>query len=148
MIKTIEKHWLIISIFLLLAIMASFFLWPSMVQTISWGIIGLGVFMLAIFTINRNYISHTQGRISRMIFLRNTILEVLGVVISIAASVWVAGQFIAKIIPAVYDSAETARPGSGPMAGMLAGLLVALCVGLAAGVAVRWIWRGLTRKLE
>jgi hypothetical protein len=146
MITILEKHWLLISILLLLAILASFILWPSMAQTLSWMLAFSGVVLTIIFIARRKNLSYQQGRITRIAMIRDIVFELLGTVMAISVAVWLAGKATAQIIPAVYEAALDIHPGWVPVAGMLAGLVVALCVGLGVGLLMRWTWGRLTRK--
>jgi uncharacterized membrane protein YuzA (DUF378 family) len=148
MIKTIEKNWFIITVLFLLIIMAALLLRPSIAQTLSYVIIGLGTVMLSVFAVRKNHQYRQQGRISRMDFLRNVILEVLGIVGAVVAAAWLAGQAMSRIIAVVYAAAESARPGSGSAAGMITGIIVALCAGMGVGLVIHWIMGRLTRKIR
>jgi hypothetical protein len=148
MITKLEKHLTAIFIILLLAILACYLLWPSLAQAFSWTVAVSGVVLMAIYFTRRNYLSYQQGLITRFALIRNIVFELMGIVITISVTVWLAGKALARVLPAVYITVLAVRPGWVPMAGMLAGLIVALCVGLGVGLVMRLVWGILTGLVE
>ena len=140
MIATIEKHWLIISILLLLVILACFLLWPSMAQTLAWILALSGVVLTTVFIARKYYLYYQQGRIPRRTMIRGFVIEVLGIVVTISLSVWLAGKAMVGVLPVVYKTTLAIKPGWVPMVGILAGFLIALFVGLGVGLVMRWVW--------
>lgn len=144
--KTLEKYWLVISAIILLFILAAFLLWPAVTQPLSGILIIAGLGIAIIFSIRRHLQSIQQGKISRNAAIRNIIIETLGILLSVAAAVWLTGKAASWIVPIIAYAAEAARPGMGLPAGILAGLLVALCIGLGVGFLMRWGWSKLVKS--
>lgn len=137
MIKIFEKHWLLISMLFLLAVLASFILFHTIAQPLSWILIIAGIGIAVFFSVRRNFQSFQQGKFSRASAIRNILIEILGMLLSIAAAVWLTGKAASWIVPTIAYAVEAAKPGLGMPIGMLAGLLIALCVGLGVGVLMR-----------
>jgi fructose-specific phosphotransferase system IIC component len=138
MIKQLEKYWPYISILLILAIVASLFYWKSATQLLSIILIGVSVVAVLIFVIQKQIQAQKQGKISLTVMRRNILVDVLGVLISMAAVILVAGKVAGVIVQPI-----------GNVLGGTAGILCALVAGLVAGIGinlvVQWVWRSLTK---
>jgi fructose-specific phosphotransferase system IIC component len=138
MIKQLEKYWPYISILLILAIVASLFYWKSATQLLSIILIGVSVVAVLIFVIQKQIQAQKQGKIYLTVMRRNILVDVLGVLISMAAVILVAGKVAGVIVQPI-----------GNVLGGTAGILCALVAGLVAGIGinlvVQWVWRSLTK---
>jgi hypothetical protein len=138
MLKTIEKIWPWISILLFIAILASLFLWPGATRTLSLVVIGAGLVAVLAFTIRRPVEAYRQGRLPLAAMRRNLVVDVLGVLLSMAAVILVAGKVAGTL-------AQAAGRAWGLAAGVLAAVLSGLAIGYLVSFAVRWLWGLLTR---
>lgn len=138
MLRTIEKNWPFISIMFFIAISASLFLWPGVTRTLSLIVIGLSLVAVLALTVRRPVEAYRQGRLPLPEMRRNITVDVLGVLVSMAAVILAAGWVAGTV-------ARAAGKAWGNMAGILAAVLVGLVIGIAVSFLVRWLWGLLTR---
>ncbi len=134
MLKTLEKSWPIISLLFILAILASLFFWPTTSRLLSLIVMGVGLAAIIAFTIQRQVQAHKQGKLTRQVLVRNIVVDVLGILLTMAAVILVAGKTGAYIGLVV-----------GKAWGVTAGILSSLAVGFGVSLLARWGWRKLTK---
>ncbi|MCJ7434391.1 MAG: hypothetical protein MUO77_12960 [Anaerolineales bacterium] len=123
MLKFLEKPWPFISIALLVALVVSLIFYPS---ASSW----LGIIMLisslgmAIFFITQKHLQpYKQGQLTRVKFTRNLLLDILGLLLTIAAASYLGGR--AGVWASNY--------------GLWTGFAVGMILGFASALGVRQI---------
>ena len=138
MLKNLEKSWPIISIVFILAILASLFFFPSITRLLSLIVMCVGLMAIITFTVQRQVQLHHQGKITRQALARNIVVDVTGILVTMAAVILVAGKAGAYVSQAATKAW-----------GVTAGILLSLAAGLAAGFGVsllaRWGWGKLTK---
>lgn len=148
MIQKLEQYWLYISIALLLIVFLSLSIWSEITQPLVWIFIVSGTAVAMVFAVHRDFQSYRQGRTDRKGLVRNTVVDVLEILFTILAAVWIAGKAGECIGRMVGKTVETSWPGMGAMAGILAGLSIGVFTGLCVSLVVHWLWgkvRGLKR---
>jgi fructose-specific phosphotransferase system IIC component len=138
MIKKLEKYWPFISILLILVIVASLFFWKSASRWISIVLIGLSVTAALVFVVRKYVQAQKQGKISLPLMWRNIIVDILGVLVSMATVILVAGKVAGVIAQPIGNT-------WGVTAGILCALLAGLVAGFGINLMVRWAWGLLTR---
>ena len=125
MINKLQKHAPTISILLLVALIIALFIHPPTVRLLSTIIIVFGISSAILFTIYTNWENHQNGEITRPEFMRNTIIDLLGLALVMGAAVWfgrLTGFYVGWIL------------------GNLAGIIVAMIVGAAIAFVVQKVW--------
>jgi len=84
MFKTLESHWLFISISLLLILLAVLFFMPSISGTISVATLLVSLGMAIVFIVRRQLKSYRSGKTNRAGMLRNITVEIFGLLLTIA----------------------------------------------------------------
>jgi hypothetical protein len=138
MIRTLKKSWLYISILLILALVASLLFWKSAARWVAIVLIGLSIIVALVFATHKHVQARKEDQISNSVMWRNILVDGLGVLISMAAVILVAGR-IAVLV------ARFAMNAWGLVAGILAALAVGLVVGFGVNLLIRWIWGLLIR---
>jgi len=82
--------------------------------------------------------AYLQGKISRNIFIRNIILEVIGILLAmlLAASI---GNYIAQMATSQIDNVLTK---------LVVGIFVGLLVGLSVGFLIKRTWDSIQNRLK
>ncbi len=122
MLKLLQKHASTISLLLLLALVIAFFFSPSTVPLLSTVIIVFGVGTAILFAIHANWQKHKEGELPHSEFLRNTIIDLLGLGLVMGAAVW-----LGSLTGAYAGTALGSIPGI--VAAMLVGFAVAFIAG-------------------
>jgi hypothetical protein len=148
MIKIIEKYWAPISVLLIVAILASLFLWPAIAQPLMWIVILVGTAVAVVLAVNRHYRKYLQGHHDPLKLVRNAGLDILGILLAIGGAIWLAGIVAARVVPTAANAFESIKPGMGSAGGIIAGLISALIVGLGVGFFIRWIWGKLMARVS
>ena len=132
MFKLIEKYWLPISIFLILATLASALFWPGAAQGLAIGVLLVTVGMVIAFGVRARVRAYRAGRFDKVSLATWIALDVLEVLVTLGIAL-MAGR-------AAGNAAAQAAAGMGAAIETLAGLAAGIAVGLAAGFIVRWAW--------
>lgn len=120
---------------LILVLILSVFLFPIATPTLGIGLIVISL-SIALFSIFRKHrTAYQQGRLTRATFVRNTFLDVFGILLAMALAVLL-GSYLAGLVT---------RPISSDSTRLLAGIIVALPVGLGVGFFVNWTWGRLAK---
>jgi hypothetical protein len=139
MLKKLEKHWIAVSILLLLTILASLLFLPNAAQVVSLFILLIILALAIAFAVQKQVKAQREGRIDRITMRRNIAFDIVGILLTLATAVLAgraAGQWVAGAVQQV---------GGAVWPVVLAGLCVALAAGFVAGAAVQSVWARLTR---
>ncbi len=120
----IQKYFLIISLALLAAFMVSLIFYPAISSWPGISLLVIGLSMALFFIIQKHLHPYKQGHLTRLKFTRNVLLDLLGLLLTIAAASYLGG-----------------------MAGMRLGASFGLWAGLVAGMASAFIAAWFVRKL-
>ncbi len=137
--KSLKKSWPIISLLFILAILASLFFWPSITRLLSLIVMCVGLAAIITFTIQRQVQAHKQGKITRQVLVRNILVDVTGILFTMAAVILIAGKAGAYV-------GQAAGRAWGVTAGILASLAAGLVVGFGVSLLARWGWGKLTKS--
>ena len=131
MLKLIQKYAPAISILLLVALLIALFFSPLFARLLSTIIIVFGIGTAILFTIHANWVlrqaqePHKEGDLTNAEFVRNTIIDLLGLALVMGAAVWfgrLTGYYVGGIL------------------GNLAGIIVAMIVGATVAFVVKKVW--------
>lgn len=120
----------LVPLLLLFVLILSVWLLPS--ATFALGIAFVLVSLsLAVFLIFRKHqTAYLQGRITHVIFVRNTLLDVVGVLLTVGLAVLLA-RYVAGLV---------INPMSNGLARQVAGIVLGLLVGIGMGILVNRLW--------
>jgi len=121
MLEKLQKHAPTISILLLVALLTALFFYPPSSRVLSSIIIVFGIGTAIIFTVYGNWEKHKQGELTRPEFFRNTIIDLLGLALTMGAAMWL-GRLAGSYAGISWDII------AGIIAGMAVGFLVAFLV--------------------
>jgi hypothetical protein len=124
----LEKHWLFISIPLLLILLAILIFVPSMSGAFSVAALLVSLGMAIVFIVRRQLKSYRSGKINRAGMLRNIIVEIFGLLLTIALAFFVVRRLI-----------ELVNPSSG-LWEMGIAIALSLLIGLVIGWLVKVTW--------
>lgn len=135
MLTPIQK--LAISILLLIALLVAFLFYPASSRALSTIVLVFGIGTAVAFTIYSNWKKYKDSELTRSEFFRNTALDLLGLVLTMAAAIWL-GRLVGGY--------AAQRMGASTLA-IIVSLLAALTAGFIAAWLVQRLWRRLTHKL-
>ncbi len=141
MLKTLEKSWPILSVVFILFILASLFFWSSITRLVSLIVMAVGLAAIITFTIQRYVQVHKQGKITHQVLVRNILVDVTGILLTMAAIILLAGKASAYV-------GQAAAKSWGVTAGILLSLAAGLVVGFGVSLLVRWGWGKLTKPRQ
>jgi TRAP-type uncharacterized transport system fused permease subunit len=145
MLSSLEKHWPLISIVLLVFLLASLWLWPEIQGMLSLVIIIISVGMLLVFTVHRRLEENYKGLIDRTTMNRLIILDCVGILLVLVSAMYV-GSLVSKVIgEKVYKGMQESAPQWAEGVAIMSSLLAALVAGVGVGWLVRSIWGRLER---
>ena len=133
MTKTFQKYAPAISILLLLVLIIALFFSPPSARLLSTIIIVFGIGTAILFTIHANWKKHKEDELTRPEFIRNTIIDLLGLALVMGAAVWfgrLTGFYIGRVL------------------GNLAGIIVAMVVGAAAAFMGQKVWEKVAEPMK
>ena len=125
MFKQLQKHAPMISFLLLAALVIALLFSPPSARLLSTIIIVFGIGTAILFTIHTNWEKHKEGKLTRLKFIRNTVIDLLGLALVIGAAVWF-GRLTGFYVGGIW--------------GNLAGIIVAMIVGAAIAFVVKKLW--------
>ena len=125
MLKKLQDHVPTISILLLLALVVALFFSPPFAHLLSTVIIVFGIGTAILFTINTNWERHKREEITRPEFVRNTIIDLLGLALVMGAAVWF-GRLTGTYVGLAW--------------GNVLGVVAAMIVGFAVAFLVKNVW--------
>lgn len=146
--KKISKFYFLAFIALSLVILSVPFFWPAITQPLMWIVIIAGTAGSIVITVDRHYRKYLQGNRNFYKLLRNAGVDVFGILLTIGCAIWLAGDIVGKVVPAVANAFELLHPGIGFITGIIAGLICALIIGLVVGLVIRWVWGKLMARLN
>jgi hypothetical protein len=140
MLSSLERHWPLISISLLIFLLASLWLWPERQGVLSLAIIVISVGMLFAFTIHRRMEENRKGLIDRSTMAKIIILDCAGIMLVLVSAMAV-GSYVSKVVgTAVYSAMRESAPRWAEEAAIAFSLLSALAAGVGVGWVVRSVW--------
>ena len=131
MLKPLQKHAPTISILLLVALIIALFFSPPSARLLSTVIIIFGIGVAILFTIHANWVlrqvqePHKEGGLTNAEFLRNSIIDLLGLALVMGAAVWL-GRLTGTYVGLAW--------------GNLLGVVAAMAVGFIAAFLVGKVW--------
>jgi len=144
MLSSLEKHWPLISIALLVFLFDSLWLWPEMQGPLSLAIIVVSVGVLITFTIYRRLEQNLKGLIERSTMTRLIILDCVGILLVLTSAMAV-GSYVSKTVGLwVFEMLQSSAPQWAEVVAIISSLLSAL----AAGVGVGWMVRSMWARVE
>jgi hypothetical protein len=147
MLPSLEKHWPLISIALLVLLLASLWLWPERQGVLSLAIIILSVGMLLAFTIRHRMDENRKGVIDRSTMTHLIILDCVGILL-VLISAMVVGSYVSKVVGiAVYSAMQEPAPQWAQAATIVSSLMSALAAGVGVGWVVRSAWGRVEKAL-
>jgi hypothetical protein len=140
MLSSLEKHWSIISIALLVLLLTSLWLWPERQSLLSLAIIIVSVGMLLVFTVHRRVDENRKGLIDRSTMKHLIILDCVGIFLVLALAMYV-GSYVSKLVgTAVFNALQASNPRWAGAVAIISSLLAALAAGVGVGWLVRSVW--------
>jgi hypothetical protein len=140
MLTSLEKHWPLISIALLILLIASLWLWPERQGVLSLAIIVISVGMLFAFTIHRRVEENRKGLIDRSTMAKIIILDCAGIMLVLVSAMMV-GSYVSKAVgTVVFNAMQVSAPQWAEVAAIISSLLAALAAGVGVGWVVRSAW--------
>ena len=133
MLTSLQRYAPIISILLLLALVVALFFSPPSARLLSTIIIVFGIGTAILFTIHKNWEKHQNSEITRPEFIRNTIIDLLGLALVMGAAVWfgrLTGFYVGWVL------------------GNLAGIIVAMIAGAAIAFVVKKVWEKVAEPMK
>jgi hypothetical protein len=97
MVPFLTKYWAHISIAIIIITLAAFFIWPAIIQLLTVIIIIAGTGVAIVLAVDRNYRKYIQDHYSRIKLVRNAGLDVIGILLTIGCSIWLAGVLLYKL---------------------------------------------------
>src|SRR6266478_5507993 len=88
MLKILEKHWSIISILLLIAILASLFFWPGISRSFGTVVLVVSIGIVVAFAVAKQVRMYRQGRIDGLALVRSIALDLIGILLTMAAAIF------------------------------------------------------------
>jgi hypothetical protein len=128
MFKTLESHWLFISLLLLLILLAVLIFMPSMSGAFSIAALLVSLSMAIAFIIRRQMKSYRSGKTDRAGMLRNIFVEIFGLLFTIALAFLIVASLI-----------ETMNLSSGLWETGIA-IALSLLIGLVIGWLIKVTW--------
>ena len=122
MMKHLQNHAPTLFLLLLLALIIALFFSPPSARLLSTLIIVFGIGTAILFTVHANWQKHKEGELAHSEFLRNTIIDLLGLGLVMGAAVWL-GSLTGAYVGTAW----------GNIPGIVAAMLVGFAVAFIAG---------------
>ncbi len=135
MFVALEKHWHVISVLLLLILLAGLIFSPALTGILARLVLVLGLGMAVAFIIRGQVQAYGEGKIDRAMMFRSVFFEVLGLLITIALSI-----FLVQVIVGIANPLI-----GGGWLGIGITIALSLLVGLGAAWLVKVTWGRLTK---
>jgi hypothetical protein len=145
MLKTLEKYWPIISTLLILVLLTCLLLWPGISRPLGLGVLLVSIGMGIIFVAQRHVCAYQKGQLDRPSLARNLVVEIIGIVLTFTAVLFVAGRAAQAVGLLAGSAVESHWPGLGALAGLLSGMAMGLAVGMGIGLLVQSTWGRLVK---
>ncbi len=149
MLNLLQKYALTISILLLVALLTALFFYPPSSRILSTIIIVFGIGTAIIFTVHGNWQEHNpstssgqeKGKTTRSEFIRNTIIDLLGLALVMGAAMFF-GSTSARL------SIELAGGYAGGNWGLWMGIIAGMAVGFGVAFLVQKVWGKVTEPMK
>jgi hypothetical protein len=135
-----QKFWPLFSALLILAILASIFIFPSITRMVSLAVILLGMGISIFLTIQRHRKGQQAGKITPAFMRRAIALDISGLLLTMGVVMFLAAK-------AGAYTAQAASAAWGGTAGILVAIVAGLIVGVMVGLLARWLWGKLTKPI-
>ncbi len=122
MLEKLQKSAPLISILLLTTLVVALFISRPSARLLSTIIIVFGIGTALLFTVHSNWEKHKENKLTRPEFIRNTLIDLLGLALVMDAAVWF-GRLIGIYIGFAW----------GNLLGIIAAMLVGFCLALLVG---------------
>jgi hypothetical protein len=123
----------------ILAIVTSLFFRPIISPVMAWALMLLGLGIVVFFTIQTNYRHYKHGHITRKVFVRKTIIDLTGLLLTTGAAILAGGRAVQIVGLLILRLTNLA------WLGVIIGMLAAFAAGFGAGWLVRWLWQKVSR---
>ena len=133
MLTKLQKYAPAISILLLATLVIALFFSPPSARLLSTIIIVFGIGTAILFTIHKNWEKHKEGELTRPEFIRNSIIDLLGLALVMGAAVWF-GRLTGFYVGGIW--------------GNVAGIIVAMVVGAAVAFVVKKVWEKVAEPMK
>jgi len=130
MTPLLQKYFPLVSIALLVALVVSLFLYPHLTSWISITLLVSGFGVALVFTIQKHLDPYKQGQITGLKFMRNILLDILGLLLTMAAASYLGGMTGASL---------------GESYGLWVGLIAAMGFAFVGAWLVRKLWSRLIK---
>ena len=128
MLKHLEKHRVLISIIITAVTLSPLIFWPMYSRIISKVIFLTSISMAIAFLVRNHWQAYLQAECTREKMTRNISLDLIGLLLTMAAAIYAGGQ-------------------AGGWAGLHLGLWAGLAAGFATGFVAAWVVRSLWGKV-
>ena len=132
MISFLQKTWPFISLAILLSVIASVTFYPAGSSWLSMILLLFSLGMALLFNIQKHISPYKEGNITRLKFTRNVLLDLLGLLLAIAAASYLGGM------AGIWFATS-----SGLWIGLFGGIVIAFL----AAWSVRKVWDRLIRTI-
>ena len=133
MLTFLQKYAPLILLLLLATLIVALFFSPPSARLLSTVIIVFSVGTAIFFTVYTNWEKHKEGELTRPEFIRNSIIDLLGLALVMGAAVWfgrLTGFYVGRVL------------------GNLAGIIVAMIVGAAVAFVVKKVWEKVAEPMK
>ena len=128
MLKHLEKHRIFVSIIITVVTLSSLIFWPMYSRIISQVIFLTSISMAIAFLVRNHWQAYLQAECTREKMTRNISLDLIGLLLTMAAAIYAGGQ-------------------AGGWAGLHLGLWAGLGAGFLTGFLAAWVVRSLWGKV-
>jgi hypothetical protein len=128
MLKHLEKYRILISIIITAVTLSFLIFWPMYSRTVSQVVFLTSISMAIAFLARKHWQAYVQAECTREKMIRNMSLDLIGLLLTMAAAIYAGGQ-------------------AGGWAGLRLGLWAGLAVGFATGFLAAWVVRSLWGKV-
>jgi hypothetical protein len=135
MLTWLSKHIAITSLLLIAVLIVVSLLSPSVGGILGTIILLFGLVLTGFTLIRKHRASYLQGQISRVVYIRNAIFEIIGVLMAMFLAAWIGNQ-IALLATRQIDNALTR---------FSAIILIGLTIGVIVGTLVKKTWNSLLK---
>jgi hypothetical protein len=120
---------------LLLVLILSMWLLPSATTALGIALIAISLAIAVVSIIRKHRTSYLQGRLTRAAFLRNTFLDIFGILLAVALAVLLSRYVVGLVT----------RPLNNDTTRLMVGILIGLLVGIGVGILVSRAWGHLVK---
>lgn len=136
MITFLRKHSTMMSILFLLAILISVWQFPSAGLILGVILLLFSLFIASSAIVEKHRKAYLQGKITRGVFVRNTVVEIFGILLAVILA-GLLGRTIAEIATEQISSDLTK---------LIAGMVIGLLAGMGIGLLVKRTWGKFVRS--